>query len=107
MHRTYEHIASLLLLLQKRSGKARIRISQKSIQEISGRLTIKSALIEHINEWIDHEAILIKLNRGGYTMISQSTLEGVHPLKIGDIIPDWKKLTIEEIDNELECESDE
>jgi hypothetical protein len=101
-HRTYEHISMLLLLMKKRSGKARIRLSQKSIQEISGRSTIKSALIDHINQWLEPEATLIKLNGGGYTLVAQSALEGVPPLKIGDVVPDWKNLEVADIEGELE-----
>lgn len=106
-HRSYEHVAMLLLLMRKRSGKARIRLSQKSIQEISGRSTIRAALIDHINQWLEPEATLIKLNGGGYTLVAQSALEGVPPLKIGDIVPNWKSLKVNDIENELEQESED
>jgi len=105
--RSYEHIAYLLLHMLKTSEKARFRLSRKSLQAISGRDVIKSALIRNIAEWMEGAAVILPLNRGGYVVISQESLEGVAPLKIADVLPDWRKLSIEELRSEIEAGADD
>ncbi|AHI25429.1 hypothetical protein BGC31_12540 [Komagataeibacter xylinus] len=101
--RTYEHIAYLLIYMLQASGKARFRLSRKSIQSISGRSIIKSALIRNIGEWMEGVAVILPLNRGGYVVISQESLEGIAPLKIADVIPNWKKMDIEALKLQVEA----
>lgn len=105
--RTYEHIAHLLLHMLNTSEKTRFRLSRKSLQAISGRDVIKSALIRNIAEWMEGSAVILPLNRGGYVVISQESLEGIAPLKIADVLPDWRKLSIEELRSELKAEADD
>ncbi|WP_156367682.1 hypothetical protein [Brevundimonas sp. Leaf363] len=100
--RSYEHIAYLLMLMLKKSAKARFRLSRKSLQLISGRDVIKSALIRNISEWMEDVAVILPLNRGGYVVISQESLEGVAPLKIGDIVSEWRTLEISDLRSQLD-----
>ena len=95
--RTYEHIAYLLMHMLKKSEKSRFRVSRKTLQEISGRDVIRSALILNIGEWMEGTAVILPLNRGGYAVIAQESLEGILPLKIGDVIPNWRKIEIEDL----------
>lgn len=95
--RTYEHIAYLLMLMIKESGKSRFRLSRKSLQEISGRDVIRSALLANINGWMEGAAVILPLNRGGYAVVGQESLEGIAPMKIGDAISDWKKIEIDDL----------
>ncbi len=104
--RTFEHIAYLLIAMLKRSGKSRFRLSRKSLQVISGRSQIKSGLINNISEWLEGSAVMIPLDRGGYVVISQESLEGIAPLKIGTAIPEWKSLSISDLREEVEAEED-
>ena len=90
------------MLMLKQSGKSRFRLSRKSLQLISGRDVIKSALIRNIAEWMEEVAVILPLNRGGYVVISQESLEGVAPLKIGETVPDWRKLDISELRSQLD-----
>ena len=105
--RTYEHIAYLLMLMLKESGKARFRLSHKSLQAISGRSVIKSALIRNIAGWMEDVAVILPLNRGGYAVISQESLEGIAPMKIADAIPDWKAITIENLRARVDVAADD
>lgn len=95
--RSYEHIAYLLMAMLKTSGKARFRLSRKSLQIISGRDVIKAALIRNIAEWMEGVAVILPLNRGGYVVISQESLEGIAVAKIGEVIPNWRKLDIDQL----------
>ncbi|BCK75956.1 hypothetical protein AA0242T_1935 [Acetobacter aceti NRIC 0242] len=105
--RTYEHIAYLLIYMLKASEKARFRLSRKSLQSISGRSVIKSALIKNIGEWMEGTAVILPLNRGGYVIVSQESLEGIAPLKIADVIPNWRKLDIEFLKDQVDAMEDE
>jgi hypothetical protein len=100
--RSYEQIAYLLMLMLRTSDKARFRLSRKSLQVISGRDVIKAALIRNIAEWMEGTAVLLPLNRGGYVVISQESLEGIAPLKIGEVLPDWRTLDTEALRSQLE-----
>lgn len=105
--RTYEHIAYLLIYMLQASGKARFRLSRKSLQSISGRSVIKSALIKNIGDWMEGVAVILPLNRGGYVVISQESLEGIAPLKIADVIPNWRKIDIEFLRAQVDAAEDE
>ncbi|MBV1834597.1 hypothetical protein [Novacetimonas pomaceti] len=105
--RTYEHIAYLLIYMLQASGKARFRLSRKSLQSISGRSVIKSALIKNIGDWMEGVAVILPLNRGGYVVISQESLEGIAPLKIADVIPNWRKIEIEFLRAQVDAAEDE
>lgn len=104
---TYEHIAYLLMLMLKTSGKARFRLSRKALQTISGRDVIKSALIRNISEWMEDVAVILPLNRGGYVVISQESLEGIAPIRISEVIPGWRSLTVEQLRAQVDPATDE
>lgn len=105
--RTYEEIAYLLMVALKRSGKSRYRLSRKSLQEISGRDVIRDALIAHIAEWMEGSAVLLPLNRSGYVVVSQSSLEGIAQLKFTDAVPDWQTLDIDALRTEVGDDDDD
>ena len=105
--RSYEHIAYLLMAMLKEGGKARFRLSRKSLQLISGRDVIKAALIRNIAEWMEGVAVILPLNRGGYVVISQESLEGIAPMKISEVIADWKTLTVQDLRTRVDPADDE
>ena len=105
--RSYEQIAYLLMLMLKTSGKARFRLSRKAVQTISGRDVIKSALIRNIGEWMEGVAVILPLNRGGYVVISQESLEGIAPMRITEVIPGWRTLSAEDLRAEVDPAADE
>jgi hypothetical protein len=105
--RSYEHIAYLLMAMLKEGGKARFRLSRKSLQLISGRDVIKAALIRNIAEWMEGVAVILPLNRGGYVVISQESLEGIAAAKIGEVIPDWRTLDIEKLRTRVDPATEE
>ncbi len=100
--RSYEHIAYLLMAMLKTSEKSRFRLSRKTLQVISGRDVIKTALVRNIGDWMEGVAVILPLNRGGYVVISQESLEGVAPLKIADVIPDWRTRSVDDLRTQLE-----
>jgi hypothetical protein len=105
--RSYEHIAYLLMMMMKTSGKARFRLSRKALQTISGRDVIKSALIRNIAEWMEGVAVILPLNRGGYVVISQESLEGIAPMRISEIIADWKTLSVQDLRTQVDPAEEE
>lgn len=100
--RSYEQIAYLLLLMLKTSGKSRFRLSRKSLQMLSGRDVIRTALIAHIGQWLEGTAVILPLNRGGFAVISQESLEGIAPLKVGDVLPHWRQITLEQLRKDID-----
>jgi hypothetical protein len=105
--RSYEQIAYLLMLMLKDGGKARFRLSRKSLQVISGRDVIKAALIRNIADWMEGVAVILPLNRGGYVVISQESLEGIAPAKISDVVADWKTLDMDALRTRVDPVNDE
>lgn len=105
--RTYEHIAYLLMSMLKTSGKARFRLSRKALQTISGRDVIKAALIRNIGEWMEGVAVILPLNRGGYVVISQESMEGIAPMRISEVIPGWRAIAIEDLRTQVDPAADE
>ena len=105
--RTDEEVAYILMSMLKRSGKSRFRLSRKSLQEISGRDVLRTALVRNINDWMEGYSFLLPLNRGGYVVVSQESLEGIAPLKIADVLPNWKQLKLEQMRDEIDEEADD
>ncbi len=104
--RTYEQVAYLLMLMLKDSGKSRFRLSRKSLQEISGRDVIKSALIGNIADWMEGTAFILPLADRGFAVIAHSSLEGIAPMKIGDVVPDWEGIDVDDLHARVDEDDD-
>jgi hypothetical protein len=106
--REYRHIALLLALLLKRSGKSRLRISATQFRQISGRQKVKSALVSHVRDWLEEfDVTIFELWGGGYALVAIRALEGAPTVKLPETIPGWKLLNIADIENELDIGTDE
>ena len=68
---------------------------------------IKSALIRNIAEWMEGVAVILPLNRGGYVVISQESLEGIAPMRISEIIPGWRSLSVQDLRTQVDPAADE
>jgi hypothetical protein len=92
MYRDYDHVALILAALLKKSGKTRLRISDKTFRIASGRRTaIRRALVEGVEGWLaDFGVLLVALERGGFALVSSSALEGAPSATLVSAFPDWK-----------------
>lgn len=83
-----EEVAVLIAVMLKRSRKTRARISEKTMRHISGRVVIRSAFLENLKGELEElEVFLIRLRRGGYGVVSSSSIEGATTILGKDYIP--------------------
>ena len=103
--RTYEHTALILAAYLKAFGKPRLRISGETFRKISGRSTVKSALISHVRDWLeDYGVTIFELSRGGYALVAVSALEGAPTARLNDMLPNWKRLSVDDLSVQLGIE---
>jgi len=77
MKRTAEETAVLVALLQKRAGRKRARISEKTIRVLSKRRFLRVAFLENLSKELDDLGLrLVELQRGGFGLLSISSLSG-------------------------------
>ena len=106
MYRPYHSIALVLVVLLERSGSKRIRISDKTFKRISGRSTLRDALISNVKDWIeDYGAMMVRLDRGGFAVISISAFEGAPSATLGRLFPEWKNTSDQEMAEEVGLEN--
>lgn len=105
MYRPYHSIALLLSVLLSRSGKTRIRISEKTFRLASGRKTLRDALISNVKDWLeDYGVMMIRLERGGFALVASSAFEGAPSYTLSKAFPDWRKSTDATMAEELGVE---
>lgn len=105
MYRPYHSIALVLAVLLKRSGKSRMRISDATFRLISGRATVRDALISNVKAWLeDYGSLMFRLERGGYAIVAISAFEGAPNQTLRNGFPDWRKATDSSMAAELGVE---
>lgn len=75
---TADTVALLLAVLLHRSGKSRARISEKTLKNLSGRTRcLRDAFIAEVQGWAEeYGVIMVRLQRGGFALMSIEALEG-------------------------------
>lgn len=87
--RTRQETAILLAVLFRRSGLARVRVSETTIRLLSDRRLLKSSFIADVNDRLaDYGIYLIELDTGGYALISAKSLEGAKTATVKRLMPD-------------------
>ncbi len=82
-----EDAALLIAALLHRSGKTRARISDQTLKVISKRKRLKTAFRSEVVEWAEEFGVVMyPLDRGGYGLLSASSLEGATPLRSNQYI---------------------
>jgi hypothetical protein len=105
MYRPYNSIALVLSVLLARSGKTRIRISDKTFRIVSGRTTIREALVSSVRGLLeDYGVLMIRLDRGGYALVASSALEGAPSFTLKTTFPEWRRTSDSEMADELGVE---
>jgi hypothetical protein len=91
-----------------RSGKTRARISEKTIKYISFRERLKGAFVDEIGARLaDLGVAIVDLDRGGFSLIAVSALDGAPSILAKNYIgPEMKslnefKLNLAEVRQEL------
>lgn len=103
-----ETVALRLAVLLKRTGKTRARVSDKTLRILSGRTTLRDAFVINMRSVLEEYGVVaVRLDRGGFALIATSALEGAPPALVKNLMPDFKRLTEEELWNELELPDDE
>lgn len=82
-----EDAALLIATMLHRSGKTRARISDQTLKVISKRKRLKTAFRTEVVEWAEEFGVIMyPLDRGGYGLLSASSMEGAPPLRSGAYI---------------------
>jgi hypothetical protein len=64
-----------------RSGKARGRVSEKTLKLVARRTNLRGAFEKEVKDWLDYYAVwLLPLDRGGWALVAKSALEGAPPI---------------------------
>lgn len=107
-YRTARHTALLVALMLKRSGKHRIRFSDKTLKRLSDRDRLRSAFIVEVQqESMNVGIVLVELNRGGFGAMWAKPLEGAETVTARNLLPrdERKSLTERKIIAELDLPS--
>lgn len=101
MIETADKTALVLAVMLKRSGKARARISEKTLRLISRRTSLRDAFVVAVEDVLDGlDIIMVRIPRGGFVLISKASLEGAPPLTVKGN-PDVPKLSQDQLESEL------
>ncbi|MES2130430.1 MAG: hypothetical protein V4463_24425 [Pseudomonadota bacterium] len=77
MYPSAKQVALLTAVLLKRSDKTRARVSEKTIKNLAGRTTLRTAFVADLRKWLeDFGVLLVQLDRGGFALTSIASLEG-------------------------------
>lgn len=103
-----DEAAHLLALMLHRSGKTRVRISEKTIKYVSFRERLKGAFEREIGARLaDLGVAIVDLDRGGFALIALSALDGAPSILAKNYIAqemkalDECKLKLEKIRQEI------
>lgn len=70
-----------LAVMLKRSGKARARISEKTLRIVSRRTFLRDAFVVELRGILEELGIvLVRIPRGGFVLITIASLEGAPPI---------------------------
>lgn len=109
MKRSIQETALLVATLLNRAKKKRARISEKTIRFLSQRKTLRDAFKQELRDELDDLGIhLVQLNRGGFTAIAISALEGAEAIKavhyMPDILEELKSGSVERVFKKIRAE---
>lgn len=77
MYPSAKHVALLVAILLKRAEKTRARVSEKTIKNLAGRSTLRTAFTTDLRAWLeDFGVLLVQLDRGGFALVAIASLEG-------------------------------
>lgn len=108
MYVTATRTALLLALLLKRSGKTRIRATEKTIKLLSGRIRLRGVfIVEVITRLGDFGVLAVDSDRGGFSLVSISALDGAPVATAKAFLPDFRQLSDEEVFSELGIQVDD
>lgn len=80
-YRRSETVALLLAAMLHRSGKARGRISEKTLKLVARRTNLRGAFETEVSDWLNsYNVWFLPLDRGGWPFVTKSALEGAPPL---------------------------
>jgi|EBPBio282013_DNA_FD.fasta_scaffold147001_1 hypothetical protein len=103
-----ETVALRLAVLLKRLDKTRARVSEKTFGILSRRKTFREAFIVGVRDATeDLGVLLVRLDRGGFALITISSLDGAPTAQVKNLMPDFKKLSDDSLWNELDLSGDE
>lgn len=81
IRRDSSHAAAILMGMFIDRGKARMRISRRTLKRIGRRKRLKEGFEREIREWLEEFGlVLVDLNEGkGYCIVKMTALSGVAP----------------------------
>ena len=98
MYPSPQLVALRLAILLKRTGKTRTRVSRKTFELLSGRETIRVALLTDVfKELDDLDVVAVELDRGGFGLIAASALEGAPNATASRFMPEWRDLSEDDL----------
>ncbi|HQV03842.1 MULTISPECIES: hypothetical protein [unclassified Novosphingobium] len=104
-YRPYHSIALVLAVVLNRSSSTRIRISEKTFKRISGRSTLRDALITNVKALLeDYGAMMFRLDRGGFAIVAISAFEGAPSATLRSTFPEWNSTSDQAMAEELGLE---
>lgn len=82
-----ETVALLLAVMLHRSGKARGRISDKTLRLVAHRKSLRGAFETELRGWLENYDIwFAPLDRGGWVLVAKSALEGAPSITAANFI---------------------
>ena len=83
--RTDSHTAAILMAMFVNWGKARMRISRRTLKLIARRKILRQSFVSEVRGWVEEcDAFLVELDEGrqGYCMVKKTALSGVAPYSL-------------------------
>lgn len=100
---TPETVALRLAVLLKRSEKTRARVSEKTLRILAGRSTLRDSLVGSVRDALEDLGVVsVRLERGGYALVASSALEGAPIALSKNLMPEFKKLSDDDLWGELD-----
>lgn len=92
MYPSPKQAALLIALMLKRAEKTRARVSEKTVKLICERSMLRDAFLYDLRRWLeDFGVLLVRLERGGFTLVAVSALEGAPPIFAKDSLAKERK----------------
>lgn len=100
IRRDSSHTAAILMAMFIEWGKARMRISRRTLKLIGHRKRLKEGFEREIREWLEEFGlVLVELDEGkGYCIVKMTALSGVAPYSFKRFRADTPQLNLEDED---------
>lgn len=100
-------VALRLAVLLKRSGKARVRVSERTLKILSQRRILRDAFMIEVRDGLDDlGVVIVRIERGGFALIETSSLEGATPALVKNLMKGYRDLSPSELWEELDLPDD-